>query len=478
MTSSRRVPAPLALLAAGAVYCGAVWLAACAASPARLQTASSGPAVAGGAAIDPVLAAATFDTAWSLIDRNHFDPAHGGVDWPAVRQELRPRALTTTHRDSLRALLNEMIGRTGLSHFGLLPREAVDVLRTSKETETLDAPAGATDDDHEASVGLDVRLVGGELLVWRIEPRSPAAGAGIAPGWVLAAVDTTSFATVLERIGDGVEAGVLALRLVMLARSLLDGPLGSEVRLALRDAADQEQDLSLTRARQPGVTNQLGNLPPIRTRLEHELIAHAGLRVGRIGFNIWLLPIAAEFDAAIEEYRDADALIIDLRGNLGGVGGMTMGLAGHLLDEPVSLGEMRTRQSALQFRVNPRRTNPAGERVRPFAGPVAILQDRLSVSTSEIFAQGLQVLGRARVFGETSAGAALPSRLERLPNGDVLQFAFADFVDPAGTRLEGRGVIPDEVVPLRREDLLAGRDAPLAAALSWCARVLAESLVR
>jgi len=186
-----------------------------------------------------------------------------------------------------------------------------------------------------------------------------------------------------------------------------------------------------------------------------------------IRFNIWLLPIAAEFDAAIDRYRDADAMILDLRGNLGGVAGMAMGLAGHFLDQPVSLGEMRTRQSNLQLRVNPRRSNRAGERVQPFAGPVAILQDALSMSTSEIFAQALQVLGRARVFGETSAGAALPSRLERLPNDDVLQFAFADFVDPEGTRLEGRGVIPDQTVPLLRADLLAGRDAPVEAALAW-----------
>lgn len=154
---------------------------------------------------------------------------------------------------------------------------------------------------------------------------------------------------------------------------------------------------------------------------------------------------------------------------------MAMGMAGHFLTEPVSLGEMRTRDSVLHFRVNPRRSNPAGERVQPFAGPVAILQDQLSMSTSEIFARGMQYLGRARVFGETTGGAALPSRLERLPSGDVLQFAFADFVDPEGTRLEGRGVIPDQPAPLTRADLLADRDAPLEAALSWIQAYLAET---
>ena len=64
-------------------------------------------------------------------------------------------------------------------------------------------------------------------------------------------------------------------------------------------------------------------------------------------------------------------------------------------------------------------------------------------------------------------GAALPSQFDRLPNGDVFIHATGDFVAADGTRLEGRGVIPDEAVPLTREDLLAGRDRVLDAALAW-----------
>ncbi len=79
----------------------------------------------------------------------------------------------------------------------------------------------------------------------------------------------------------------------------------------------------------------------------------------------------------------------------------------------------------------------------------------------------MQSLNRARVFGERSMGAALPSQFDKLPNGDVFIHATADFVTSDGTRLEGRGVIPDQVVPLKRKDLLAGHDAALEAALQW-----------
>src|SRR4029079_9961332 len=107
----------------------------------------------------------------------------------------------------------------------------------------------------------------------------------------------------------------------------------------------------------------------------------------------------------------------------------------------------------LRFVANPRLVNANGERVQPFAGPLAILVDSMSGSASECFAGGMQSIDRARIFGQTSMGQALPALFDRLPNGDVLIHAYGDFVTSKGTRLEGRGVIPDESIPLDRADL-------------------------
>ena len=105
-----------------------------------------------------------------------------------------------------------------------------------------------------------------------------------------------------------------------------------------------------------------------------------------------------------------------------------------------------------------------------FAGPVAILIDHGSASTSEILAAGLQEAGRARVFGETSAGAALPSSFRVLPTGDLFQYAVGDMKTPGGKLLEGHGVEPDEVVHNTRADLAAGRDRVQDAARAWIRR--------
>jgi carboxyl-terminal processing protease len=188
-----------------------------------------------------------------------------------------------------------------------------------------------------------------------------------------------------------------------------------------------------------------------------------------IRFNVWRVTLSQGIDRAIDELRDCRGIVIDLRGNPGGLAGMVMGIAGHFFDEQVALGTMRSRSGKLDFVANPRRSTAAGVAVRPFAGRVAIVVDGLSASTSEFFAGGMQSLGRARVFGETTAGQALPATLVTLPDGDVLLHAFADFWVAGGRRLEGVGVTPDEPVALRRADLLAGRDSAMDAAIRWAA---------
>jgi len=252
-------------------------------------------------------------------------------------------------------------------------------------------------------------------------------------------------------------------------RRRLSGSPGSTIRFGFLDENDKSRLVEIEVARPAGELSQFGNLPPIFAALESEVLqSDSNIDIGVITFNIWLPVISRLFDEAIDQMRDADGIVLDLRGNPGGLGGMVMGIGGHFVDENVSLGTMRTRESTLQFITNPRRIDTSGSLVEPYAGPLAILMDNTSASTSEVFAGGLQAIGRARIFGQRSMGAVLPSLMDELPNGDVLQHAFADFViSETGVRLEGRGVIPDEVVDVTRSDLLDGYDLVLEAAIEW-----------
>jgi Peptidase family S41/Tricorn protease C1 domain len=180
---------------------------------------------------------------------------------------------------------------------------------------------------------------------------------------------------------------------------------------------------------------EFGNLPKMRVEFESRTLDGG---VGYIRFNEFLDPVSLmpKFEAALRDFAHAPGVILDLRGNRGGIGIMASGMAGYFIgDAGHKLGEMKMRDTTLQFNVFPR--------LNVFAGRLAILLDGGSASTTEILAQGLQDLKRARIFGTRSAGAALPSDIIRLPDGDGFQYPTASYISANGRVLEGNGVIPD-----------------------------------
>ncbi|HEX7597694.1 MAG TPA: S41 family peptidase, partial [Polyangia bacterium] len=203
---------------------------------------------------------------------------------------------------------------------------------------------------------------------------------------------------------------------------------------------------------------QVLNMSPVVPEVTSRQVGEVGI----VAFNVFLLqPVLGEVQKAIDGFRTrgAKAIIIDLRGNPGGIGAAVIPLATRLVSAPMSLGSIVYRDFTNTL------ATAASLGVKPFAGRVVILVDEGTASTSEIFAAGMQEAKRAVVVGDTSAGAALGSIIEELPGGAVVQIPVADFKTPKGVSIEGRGVQPDRRVFETRAGLLAGRDVVLDAGL-------------
>ncbi|KPK62185.1 MAG: hypothetical protein AMS21_08015 [Gemmatimonas sp. SG8_38_2] len=420
------------------------------------------PPSPGAAPIDSQLAVATFDTAWAIIYRTHFDTTFNGVDWVALKDSLRPEAQTAQTVGDLRRVISQMVATLGQSHFALIPEEASEAFNPYEE-EDVGSEIGY--------IGIQFRQVGDQMVVVGVDEDGNVEAAGIRPGWVIVAVNGDSVADLLEGVRESDSRYSEDYRMWARVRGRLGGAPGDTVTLEVLDASDEELVLEVVLepdARQPV---KFGNLPTFFSDADAYQVSsdEYDVDVGVIWFNFWMSPLMKEIDGAIDEFRDADGIIIDLRGNAGGMGGMVLGLAGHFLDEKVILGTYKTRTLNLEMKANPRRVDTNSQRVTPYDGPVAILIDETSGSASELFSGGMQSIERARVFGKTSVGAVLPATMDRLPNGDVLYHAFAEFVTADGVTLEGQGVIPDQPVELTREELLAGGDPALDAAIRWIA---------
>jgi carboxyl-terminal processing protease len=389
----------------------------------------------------------SFEQVWKAVRDTHWDPKLGGVDWQAVHDELRPAVERAQNMAQARAAMTEMLGRLHQTHFAIIPADVY--------VEVNDKPSGG-----EGHTGIDVRVVGRDALVTSVDAESPAAKAGVRPGWIIRRIGDKDVADSIESVSQTYKDSTL--RDLMLTRALtsrLDGDLNDIVKVRFLDAAGKTVDLQIAEAPPRGAKTTFGLLPTQYVWVESRKLEG---NIGYIAFNMFLDParLMPVFEDAIKSFQRADGVIVDLRGNPGGIGIMAMGLAGWFIDNPGErLGTMITRQGPLQFVVNPR--------LPRFRGPLAILVDGTSASTSEIFAGGMQDLKRARVFGARTAGAALPSFIEKLPNGDGFQCATANYISEGGKALEGLGVIPDVTAPPSRDLLLAGRDAALEAAIHW-----------
>jgi carboxyl-terminal processing protease len=439
---------------------------------------SSAPKAGAEPTVEPGTYLPDFDKSWELVRDTYHDPEHNGLDWEGVRAELRPRAEQATTRSQNRALIQEMVGRLGESHFGVIPEETE---RAAAGNGSGDASNGSATDDTappeasaggQADPGFEFRIVDGQAVVTRVAPDSPAANAGVATGWVLAKIGASETATAVAAFEEAVGGHLAKMYAWAALGSRLQGEAGSELELTFLDAADRERPITLTRVMPQGEVVKFGNLPPVVARLEHrwltpEETGDADARIGYIAFNIFMIPITPLFEQAMMDFKDADAIVIDLRGNIGGVAAMCAGLSRFVVTEKSRIGTMMMRGQELQFNAEPIVVTRSGQRLKPFAGPLAILIDEGTASTSEFMAGGLRGLGRATTFGSRSAGMALPAAMSRLPSGDVLLHAIADYVSSDGTRLEADGVPADREVATRRADLLRGVDAPLREAAAW-----------
>jgi len=408
--------------------------------------------------LSPGIAIASFDSLWKIVADTYVDTAFVSSRWVTVRDSLRPRALLITRRRELDALLGEALNTISDSHFYIIPARL--------------APSdSAPKSDGRGSTGLVVRVAEGRAVAWRVNSGSPAERAGISPGQTVVSVGSRDAAEALARLEAMPEQAKPRALFDVLQR--LNGaltPQAGDTVTVVTQTGGKTLTHRLIAVQAEGRLSQYANLPPIAGVVKwSRLPLQGGGCAGTIAFNIWLPAFGGDLDRAVDSVRSCKGVVIDLRGNPGGVGAMVMGFGGHFVDSVKSLGTMRMRQLSLNFVINPQRSRNDGSIMAPISGPVAILVDPMTASTSEIFAAGMQRIGRARVFGQRSAGAALPALMNRLPSGDVFVHAVADFTDPQGRRIEGAGAEPDVEVPLSVSILSEGRDGPLEEALRWIA---------
>ncbi len=389
-----------------------------------------------------------FEFVWETINESFYDPEFGGMDWDAVRDRYVPQLATLDDERELLELINQMVFELEVSHLFVMPPDAdfVDPVLTT-----------------EGELGLKVRLLDDQWVITEVESGSPAAGAGLSPGYLLDGVggqpvaDVAASGPVLPPLH---ERGIRSSK-ILAVEELLYGEPGATTTVEFRDHDDQPQAATLTFSHRGQSAELIPGLPPVFTTLEVNRLEN---NIGYIRFDPFAPALTAPLLDAIHEMENAPGLIIDLRGNHGGNSDVGKRLIDAMVDQAHLIWTWTTRHGTGATYAEPS--------ADPYDGLVVVLVDVCSGSASEAFAGGIQAMDRAVVVGERTSGRLLSGEIAELPIGALMIYPTAQPAMADGTIVEGYGVIPDLPVAVRRSDLADGIDPALRAAIEY---ILARS---
>jgi carboxyl-terminal processing protease len=382
-------------------------------------------------------------SAYESVKRYYYDPAYHGLDWEARHREYQEKIKSA-------ASLNQ--GVTLIAAF----------LDGLKDSHTYFTPPSRP---YQIDYGYRIAMVGGHAFITRVRPETDAVSK-VKPGDQVLGIN--GFQVTRESLASmQYSFNVLAPQ--------------QSVRLTLRDPAGQQREVTVTPKVKTGrqlrdLTGADGGVDFADLVRDEEasdhLLRQRYVEIGDV--MIWKMPVFnlsnAEVDRMFGIARKHAALILDMRGNPGGLVDTLRRMVSNVLDRDIVIADRVSRQGKTRVTT---RTRGAGN---VFTGKLIVLLDSESGSAAEVFSRVVQLEERGRVLGDRSSGAVMEARQYPFAQGDETIVIYgvtvtsADLIMKDGKSLERQGVIPDDVVLPSAADLAEGRDPALsraAALLGW-----------
>jgi C-terminal processing protease CtpA/Prc len=366
------------------------------------------------------------------IKKNYYDPAFRGIDVDFVFEQAKERIKIAPTRDAMMITIASAVMAFDDSHT------------------TFDPPSRAADIEY----GWFVSMVGNEAFVTRVKPGSDAAAKGLKPGDKLIAID--GFRPTRKNLWQ------------MYYRYFTVAPTAKVAMTVLSpgDATPHVLEIQTKIAKTAKVKS-------VQEWYDRGTIKHGWEDYDKIDefrqfgsdLLIWKMHTFvrsdSSVDSAIAKARNCKTLILDLRGNRGGIVDIEMRLTGFFFDKDVKIGDEKSRKETKE-----RIAKTRGGGV--FKGDLIVLIDSDSASAAEVFAKVIQLEKRGKIIGDRSAGAVMTSKYYGMDSsvGNHLLFGASvtvgDLIMTDGKSLEKIGVTPDEIVVPTGKDLASSSDPTLA----------------
>lgn len=345
---------------------------------------------------------------WRLVDRAYVDDTFNHQNWWLVRQKALKQPLND--KEQAYAAIQQMLASLDDPFTRLLKPDQYRSLQTNTSGEL-------------TGVGLQIALDTdtGELKVIAPIAGSPADQAGIRPADTILKIDGT------PTTGLSLDEAAERMR----------GPVGSRVKLTIRRESEELADLDVVRDRI--------ELNPVYADLRLQTVQQDSnktqRKIGYIRLSQFNANASIEVTHAIQrlEQQGAEAYVLDLRSNPGG-----------LLQSGIEIARLWLDEGTIVYTVNRQGIEGSFDATGQALtrDPLVVLVNQGTASASEILAGALKDNGRATIVGERTFGKGLIQSLFDLSDGSGLAVTVARYETPGHIDINKQGIKPDVTVSL------------------------------
>jgi len=344
------------------------------------------------------------DQVWQIIHNDYVHPDFDHKEWQAIRQELLEQDYESK-KEAYEAIRDAM-DQLGDPHTRFLKPEEFEKLNQQTAGEV-------------SGIGVKLEIAQDHqgLKVVDIMDDSPAEQAGIQPGDKIVSINgrPTSLLNV-ER-----------------ASQLMRGDSGTKVELVLSRSGFGQFERTLTRDKVeiPRVTHQLREID--------------NMQVGYIQVEEFSSHATEQMREALKalQEKDAEAFVLDLRNNPGGLLEASIEIADLFLEQGTIVSTLERGDARRDFEAD---ANTMTDK------PLAVLVNENSASASEILAGALQDNDRAVIVGTPTYGKGTIQAVNSLADGSGVAVTIARYHSPDGDVIEKKGIKPDVNRSLSRQD--------------------------
>ena len=358
-----------------------------------------------------------FDNTWKTIRDNYYDANLNSQSWSRWREHYHGKI---KNDEDAKIAIDTMLASLDDPYSRFMNKDEYAEQNTTIQSKI-------------TGIGVNIASVAGKIHIVNVMEGTPAQFANLMPDDIILSI-------------DGKEVNGLSLSEVA---NIVRGPENTFINMTILRGSEK-----------------------LTKRIMRKEIKIKSVKSSIIDKNIGYIQITSfvgsttpnEFLEALEKTKNADGLIIDLRGNTGGLLPNAVFIANLFIPQGNIVSIVG--RSGYKYDINAQDTEFTINK------PTVVLVDGTSASASEILSGALKDYNKAKLLGTKTYGKGMVQKIIPMPNETGLNLTIAKYLTPKGTDINKKGITPDIQVDLSIKDLKNNNDSQLQTAKNVLSKML------